>query len=290
MGSRLSTALTAVFTVEDAQEDPRDPEVFPVQILTPAGDVVFEEQVRGSRTVKSVLESIRAGPGKLSLLHGGRKVLPSAKISDLKLAKDDFLCLVKRATGNYTSWEEDGILEVYCDCMVKCVLLGAARAGKTSWLQAVCREDIGDAYRATLGVDFKLKRLKSEEGTKIKLQLWDVAGELRFRPNLSVCIKGASGILGFFSLAQRDTMTEVIRMLDEMVAKHGECCRCICLVATHADVPDPAVTEEEAEQIATEKGWPFFAVSTRSEFERIDEPLFAWLDLVADDMARDPWP
>ena len=31
MGSRLSTALTAVFTVEDAQEDPRDPEVFPVQ-------------------------------------------------------------------------------------------------------------------------------------------------------------------------------------------------------------------------------------------------------------------
>ena len=141
------------------------------RILTPAGDVVFEEQVRGSRTVKSVLESIRAGPGKLSLLHGGRKVLPSAKISDLKLAKDDFLCLVKRATGNYTSWEEDGILEIYCDCMVKCVLLGAARAGKTSWLQAVCREDIGDAYRATLGVDFKLKRLKSEEGTKIKLQL-----------------------------------------------------------------------------------------------------------------------
>eukprot|EP00439_Symbiodinium_sp_Y106_P079162 s454_g17.t2 len=169
MGSLLGTALTDTFTVEDAQEDPRDLEVFPV---------VFEERLQGSRTVRSVLESIReAGPGKLSLLHGTRKVSPSAKISDLELADDDFLCLIKRATGSYTSWEEDRPLEA--DCMVKCVLLGAASAGKTSWLQAVCREDIGDSYRATIGVDFKMKRLKSEEGTKIKPQLWDVAGTPR---------------------------------------------------------------------------------------------------------------
>ena len=146
--------------------------------------------------------ALEAGPGKLSLLHGTRKVSPSAKISDLELADDDFLCLIKRATGSYTSWEEDRPLEA--DCMVKCVLLGAASAGKTSWLQAVCREDIGDSYRATIGVDFKMKRLKSEEGTKIKLQLWDVAGQPRFRPNTRVCLNGASGILGFFSLAKRD--------------------------------------------------------------------------------------
>lgn len=249
--------------------------------------MVFEERLQGSRTVRSVLESIReAGPGKLSLLHGTRKVSPSAKISDLELADDDFLCLIKRATGSYTSWEEDRPLEA--DCMVKCVLLGAASAGKTSWLQAVCREDIGDSYRATIGVDFKMKRLKSEEGTKIKPQLWDVAGQPRFRPNTRVCLNGASGILGFFSLAKRDTMTEVIQMLDNAAATHTDCCRCICLVATHADVPDPAVTEEEAEQVATQKGWPFFAVSSRSEVECIDEPLFAWLDLVAEDMARHP--
>ena len=55
------------------------------------------------------------------------------------------------------------------------------------------------------------------------------------------------------------------------------------MVATHADIAEPEVTAEEAEQLAKQKGWPFFVVSNKIPVG-IDEPLFAWLDLFLDDL------
>ena len=73
-------------------------------------------------------------------------------------------------------------------------------------------------------------------------------------------------------------------MFEDAERGHFQSCRRVCMVATHADIADPEVSVEEAEQLARQKGWPFFAVSNRTQVG-IDEPLFAWLDLFLDNLA-----
>ena len=45
------------------------------------------------------------------------------------------------------------------------------------------------------------------------------------------------------------------------------------------------MTQEEAEQLAQQKGWPFFATSSKSGVN-IDDPLFGLLDMVLDEVLR----
>ncbi|CAE7638058.1 YPTM2, partial [Symbiodinium pilosum] len=260
---------------------------YPVRIVTPSGEVVFDEPVPEHRTVRSVLQTLRAGAtGRLSLLRGTEVVPPDTKFAHLGLTDEDCLSLVRRAFGSYTPWTDD----VQADHLIKCLIMGPAEVGKTAWIHAFSREGFIESYKATIGVDFKMWglktgfRLQAEDGTKLKIQLWDTAGQPRFRPITNAYFKNAAGILAFFSLKSRATFDEVVQMLDKALTDHPST-RCFCLVGTHADVLDPEVTEGEAEQFAKERRWPFFAISNKTA-EGIDDPFYSLLDSYMDDFAR----
>lgn len=288
-------ASTAVPGVEDCcarrrypegernRSDPQDLQLFPIRIYTPSGDVLLEQKLPGGRTVRSILQTLRTEKrGRLSLLQGTEVIPQGKKLSELNLAEDEGLCLVRRATGNYTLWEDNVYAEHH---LVKCLLVGAAKTGKSTWMLAFGRHSFTSQYQPTIGVEFKLLRLQSEDGLRMKIQLWDTAGQQRFRTITNAYYRGASGIMAFFSLHSRESLTEVLRMLEEAEGRHPLSCRCVCLVGTHVDIPDPEVTQEEAEQLAQQKGWPFFATSSKSGVN-IDDPLFGWLDMLLDERLR----
>lgn len=249
MGGSTS-ANTAVPGVEDSdagprypegernRSDPQDLQLFPIRIYTPSGDVLLEQKLPGGRTVRSILQSLRTEKrGRLSLLRGTEVIPQGKKLSQLNLTEDEGLCLVRRATGNYTFWEDNhGFPE---HRLVKCLLVGAAGAGKSTWMMAVGRHSFTSEYQPTIGVEFKLLRLQSEDGQRMKIQLWDTAGQQRFRTITNAYYRGASGIMAFFSLHSRESLTEVLRMLEEAEGRHPLSCRCVCLVGTHVDIPDP---------------------------------------------------
>ena len=71
-------------------------------------------------------------------------------------------------------------------------------------------------YQKTPGVEFRAKSL-SVDGKKIKLQIWDIRGEERFRFLLSIYVRGARGglflydITNYSSIAHIDDWLSVIR-------------------------------------------------------------------------------
>ncbi|CAE7648087.1 ypt2 [Symbiodinium sp. KB8] len=260
---------------ERNHSDPQDLQLFPIRIYTPSGDVLLEQKLPGDRTVRSILQTLRTEKrGRLSLLQGTEVIPQGKKLSELNLAEDEGSCLVRRATGNYTLWEDNVYAEHH---LVKCLLVGAAKAGKSTWMLAFGRHSFTSQYQPTIGVEFKLLRLQSEDGLRMKIQLWDTAGQQRFRTITNAYYRGASGIMAFFSLHSRESLTEVLRMLEEAEGRHPLSCRCVCL--------DPEVTQEEAEQLAQQKGWPFFATSSKSGVN-IDDPLFGWLDMLLDERMK----
>ena len=60
--------------------------------------------------------------------------------------------------------------------LAKVIIVGDSGVGKTNLLTRYCDNTFEDNYVATVGVDFKLK-VVDIEGTRVRLQLWDTAGQ-----------------------------------------------------------------------------------------------------------------
>ena len=63
---------------------------------------------------------------------------------------------------------------------IKLVVFGDASVGKPSFTKRYCYNVFNPSERLTIGVDFHVKTIVLH-GKKIKLQIWDVGGEERFR-------------------------------------------------------------------------------------------------------------
>src|SRR5271157_1218363 len=74
----------------------------------------------------------------------------------------------------------------------KILMMGAGSVGKT----ALCEKYVTGLWnpltQLTIGVDFHIKTMKIDDKT-VKLQIWDMGGEDRFRFLLSTYCLGAQG-------------------------------------------------------------------------------------------------
>ena len=80
------------------------------------------------------------------------------------------------------------------DEMAKLALVGDSSVGKTNILLRCIHSQINLNHIATIGIDFKVK-VVNVDGFKLKLQIWDTAGQQRFRNLTGTVYQGAEAIL-----------------------------------------------------------------------------------------------
>ncbi|XP_069479079.1 ras-related protein Rab-42-like [Ambystoma mexicanum] len=146
------------------------------------------------------------------------------------------------------------------------IMLGEAAAGKTSLLRRYTEDVFEEKPVCTVGVEFYTKMLKLEPGVRVKLQVWDTAGEERFRCITRSFYRNAIGVLLVFDRTKRSTFLR----LDDwyMEAQDVLSQRAIfILVGQKSDQDAPyKVPTEEAAAWAKSLGMSYVETSAKSNF------------------------
>ena len=94
------------------------------------------------------------------------------------------------------------------DHLFKILIIGESGVGKTAIMQRFCENTFEPVYISTVGVDFKPKVIKVNNKT-VKMQLWDTAGQDRFRNITASYYRGTQGVLIVYDVSDKTSFDKV---------------------------------------------------------------------------------
>ncbi|RLI31430.1 hypothetical protein DRO48_00745 [Candidatus Bathyarchaeota archaeon] len=100
--------------------------------------------------------------------------------------------------------------------LFKIVLIGDGGVGKTSLRRRFMGEAFTTKYIETIGADFAVKELTASNGTQIRFQIWDLAGQPRFRAVREGFYKGSRGALLVYDVTKGETYNNVPIWAEEL--------------------------------------------------------------------------
>ncbi|XP_040272364.1 ras-related protein Rab-36 [Bufo gargarizans] len=150
--------------------------------------------------------------------------------------------------------------------MSKVVMVGDLYVGKTSLINRFCKNVFDRDYKATIGVDFEIERFEIL-GMPFNLQIWDTAGQEKFKCIASAYYRGAQVIITAFDLGDIQTMEHTKHWLQDALKENEPDTCSVFLVGTKKDTLSAAEcerTERDALKFAVEMKAEYWSVSAKT--------------------------
>ena len=101
------------------------------------------------------------------------------------------------------------------DIMIKALLIGDSTVGKTSIIGKYLDKNFSDKTKNTVGIDFKNIKLKIDD-ENIYLQLWDTAGQEKYRSMTTSYYRGVNIIIIVFDVTNKISFEHVKDWIDNI--------------------------------------------------------------------------
>ena len=159
------------------------------------------------------------------------------------------------------------------DYVFKVILIGNAGVGKSCLLLRFSDDTFTDNYYSTIGVDFKIKTITLENTKKVKLQIYDTAGQERFHTITSSYYHSADGIGIVYDMTNRDSY-EAVNMWNADVEKMAKPEAYKLLIGNKCDMANiRTVSTEQGSDLSKALGIPFIETSAKTS-ENVEEMFF----------------
>jgi small GTP-binding protein len=140
---------------------------------------------------------------------------------------------------------------------LKVMVLGDAGTGKTSFIRQYVHNFFTNHHKATIGVDYHLKRVTMGDQT-VRLQLWDIAGQERYGHMARVYYKNSYGALLIYDVSRPTTFGTVARWKEEIdnrvLLPNGEPLP-VVLIGNKCDLDESDVDKEQLDKFCRENGF-----------------------------------
>ncbi|XP_045583679.1 ras-related protein Rab-27A isoform X1 [Procambarus clarkii] len=153
------------------------------------------------------------------------------------------------------------------DYLIKFLALGDSGVGKTSFLYQYTEGFFQQQFISTVGIDFREKRLiyrgdGSGRAQGVHLQLWDTAGQEKFRSLTTAFYRDAMGFLLLFDLTNEQSFLDIRSWLEQLKT-HAYCENPdIILCGNKVDLVDRrVVSEQRAKEVAEKFGFAYIETS-----------------------------
>ena len=135
------------------------------------------------------------------------------------------------------------------DMIFKIVLIGDSSVGKTNMLSRYISNEYDPNSQSTIGVELSTKTFTFDKD-EVKVQIWDTAGQEKYRSITSSYYKGAQGCLLVYDITRKDTFDNIDKWFSELKSSTNNEINAI-LVGNKCDLSDKReITIEEAQKKA----------------------------------------
>ena len=145
---------------------------------------------------------------------------------------------------------------------LKVIFIGNIAVGKTSIIKNLLGQKVMEEYEASVGIDF-FSLSKKYKGKVIKIQMWDTAGQEKYKSLIPNYVRGSSIVFLVYDIAERSSFDAVpnwIKFIKDY--EHTT----IILLANKSDLKDKrTVTTEEGENYAKDNNLDFHEISAKND-------------------------
>lgn len=115
---------------------------------------------------------------------------------------------------------------------------------------------LNDSFEGS-GLDFKFKTVKVENGEKLKMMIFDTAGQERYKTIATTFYKGALGVLLVYAVNERKSFLEVEKWISE-IRNYADEKIVVVLAGNKSDLEgEREVQKAEGKELAEKYGFPF---------------------------------
>ncbi|CAL1605813.1 unnamed protein product [Knipowitschia caucasica] len=160
--------------------------------------------------------------------------------------------------------------------VMKILIVGDGNVGKSSFVDRYVLGQFSGRYKMTMGVDFSLKILHWSEREKVRLQLWDIAGQERFVSMTRIYYRGAVGCVMIFDLSDSRSFLNCRLWKQDLdlksVLPNGQPLPCI-LLANKSDLSARVVATDTIEEFSKANGFIAWMETSVKKNTNIEEAM-----------------
>ena len=153
----------------------------------------------------------------------------------------------------------------------KIVLIGESGVGKTSIINQYVEETFKEDEESSAGASFSTKKLYLKNGNQITLEIWDTAGQEKFRALTQLFYKEASAAILVYDITRKDSFNQIKEYWIKQVKEKSSNDVIIAIAANKIDLFDKEEVEEKiAREFALKENAIFMMTSAKNK-NGIDE-------------------
>ncbi|KAI0194056.1 P-loop containing nucleoside triphosphate hydrolase protein [Xylaria flabelliformis] len=166
--------------------------------------------------------------------------------------------------------------------VLKILLIGPSGAGKSALLLRYCEDQFDpESTTATIGIDFKMKKL-AVRGKAYRLNIFDTAGQERFRTLSTSYYRGAHGVILVYDISNKKSFASMEKWVDE-ARLNANPEAVLYFVGTKLDkvvAGGRAVSFEEGKAFAEAQGAAGFCEVSSKTRENVKRPFVEVVDQI----------